>query len=154
MMSRGSVVPQFLKNKNNIKITDKRMTRFNIDLEQGVDFVLYCLNKSIGGEIFVPKLQSFNILDLAKAISPNSKYKIIGIREGEKLHEEMITLSDSINTLENKKFYIILPNNSDIKKFNKKFKAKKVSKMFSYNSLENKERLTISQIKKLIKKNI
>ena len=154
MMSRGSVVPQFLKNKNNIKITDKRMTRFNIDLEQGVDFVLYCLNKSIGGEIFVPKLQSFNILDLAKAISPNSKYKIIGIREGEKLHEEMITLSDSINTLENKKFYIILPNNSDIKKFNKKFKAKKVSKMFSYNSLENKERLTVSQIKKLIKKNI
>ena len=99
-------------------------------------------------------MQSFNILDLAKAISPNSKYKIIGIREGEKLHEEMITLSDSINTLENKKFYIILPNNSDIKKFNKKFKAKKVSKMFSYNSLENKERLTISQIKKLIKKNI
>ena len=80
------------------------MTRFNIDLEQGVDFVLYCLNKSIGGEIFVPKLQSFNILDLAKAISPNSKYKIIGIREGEKLHEEMITLSDSINTLENKNF--------------------------------------------------
>tara|TARA_Y100001935_G_C17263096_1_gene487576 strand:- start:153 stop:1133 length:981 start_codon:yes stop_codon:yes gene_type:complete len=154
MMSRGSVIPQFLKNKNNIKITDKRMTRFNIGLDQGVEFVLFCLTHSIGGEIFVPKLQSYNILDLAKAISPNSKYKTIGIREGEKLHEEMITKSDSLNTLENKKFYIILPNNVDIAKFKKKFKANKVSKMFSYNSLENKQRLNISQIRKLISKNI
>ncbi len=154
MMSRGSVIPQFLKNKNNIKITDKRMTRFNIGLDQGVEFVLFCLTHSIGGEIFVPKLQSYNILDLAKAISPNSKYKTIGIREGEKLHEEMITKSDSLNTLENKKFYIILPSNMDIAKFKKKFKANKVSKMFSYNSLENKQRLNISQIRKLISKNI
>tara|TARA_Y100000591_G_C21805685_1_gene684724 strand:- start:394 stop:1374 length:981 start_codon:yes stop_codon:yes gene_type:complete len=154
MMSRGSVIPQFLKNKNNIKITDKRMTRFNIGLDQGVEFVLFCLTHSIGGEIFVPKLQSYNILDLAKAISPNSKYKTIGIREGEKLHEEMITKSDSLNTLENKKFYIILPNNVDIAKFKKKFKANKVSKMFSYNSLENKQRLNISQLRKLISKNI
>ena len=99
------------------------MTRFNIDLEQGVDLCFIVLINLLG-EIFVPKLQSFNILDLAKAISPNSKYKIIGIREGEKLHEEMITLSDSINTLENKKFYIILPNNSDIKKFNKNLKQR------------------------------
>ena len=154
MMSRGSVIPQFLKNKNNIKITDKRMTRFNIGLDQGVEFVLFCLIHSIGGEIFVPKLQSYNILNLAKAISPNSKYKTIGIREGEKLHEEMITKSDSLNTLENKKFYIILPSNMDIAKFKKKFKANKVSKMFSYNSLENKQRLNISQIRKLISKNI
>ncbi len=154
MMSRGSVIPQFLKNKNNIKITDKRMTRFNIGLDQGVEFVLFCLTHSIGGEIFVPKLQSYNILNLAKAISPNSKYKTIGIREGEKLHEEMITKSDSLNTLENKKFYIILPSNMDIAKFKKKFKANKVSKMFSYNSLENKQRLNISQIRKLISKNI
>ena len=154
MMSRGSVIPQFLKNKDNIKITDKRMTRFNIGLEQGVDFVLFCLSQSVGGEIFVPKLQSYNILDLAKAISPNSKYKIIGIREGEKLHEEMITKSDSINTLENKKFYVILPNNVDAKKFERKFRAKRVSNMFSYNSLENKQRLNIFQIRKLIKKNI
>ncbi len=154
MMSRGSVIPQFLKNKNNIKITDKRMTRFNIGLDQGVEFVLFCLTHSIGGEIFVPKLSSYNILDLAKAISPNSKYKTIGIREGEKLHEEMITKSDSLNTLENKKFYIILPSNMDIAKFKKKFKANKVSKMFSYNSLENKQRLNISQIRKLISKNI
>tara|TARA_B100000900_G_scaffold414582_1_gene441633 strand:+ start:1059 stop:2039 length:981 start_codon:yes stop_codon:yes gene_type:complete len=154
MMSRGSVIPQFLKNKHNIKITDKRMTRFNISLEQGVDFVLFCLSKSIGGEIFVPKLKSYNILDLAKAISPNSKYKFIGIREGEKLHEEMITKSDSINTLENKKFFIILPNNTDTKKFEIKFRANKILKMFSYNSLENKQRLSITQIRKLIEQNI
>ncbi len=154
MMSRGSVIPQFLKNKNNIKITDKRMTRFNIELDQGVEFVIFCLNQSIGGEIFVPKLQSYNIVDLAKAISPNSKYKIIGIREGEKLHEEMITKSDSLNSLESKRFYIILPNNADFSKFKKRFKANKVSKMFSYNSLENRERLNISQLRKLISKNI
>jgi len=154
MMSRGSVIPYFLKNKNNIKITDKRMTRFNISLDYGVDFVLSSLINSIGGEIFVPKLPSYNILDLAKAIAPNAKYKIIGIREGEKIHEEMITKSDSLNTLESKNFYIILPNKINTMKFIKKFKAKKINKMFSYNSLENKEKLSIAQIKNLIKKNI
>lgn len=154
MMSRGSVIPYFLKNKNNIKITDKRMTRFNISLDYGVDFVLSSLINSIGGEIFVPKLPSYNILDLAKAIAPNAKYKIIGIREGEKIHEEMITKSDSLNTLESKNFYIILPNKINTMKFIKKFKAKKINKMFSYNSLENKEKLSIAQIRNLIKKNI
>ncbi len=154
MMSRGSVIPHFLKNKNNIQITDNRMTRFNISLDYGVEFVLSSLINSIGGEIFVPKLPSYNILDLAKAIAPNSKYRIIGIREGEKIHEEMITKSDSLNTLESKNFYIILPNKINTKKFIKKFKAKKTKKMFSYNSLDNKEKLSIEQIRNLIKKNI
>lgn len=153
MMSRGSVIPYFLKNRNNIQITDKRMTRFNISLDYGVEFVLSSLINSIGGEIFVPKLPSYNVLDLAKAIAPHEKYKIIGIREGEKIHEEMITKSDSLNTLESKNFYIILPNKINTKKFIKKFKAKKTSKMFSYNSFENKEKLTITQIRNLIKKN-
>ena len=92
MMSRGSVIPIFLKNKKKcLSITDPKMTRFNITLEEGVNFVLECAQKSIGGEIFVPKLPSFNIMDLANAISPKSQKKIIGIREGEKIHEEMIT---------------------------------------------------------------
>ena len=152
MMSRGSVVPYFLNNKNNkyLNITDPRMTRFNITLQEGVDFVLYCLMNSMGSEIFVPKIPSYKITDLAKAISPTSKQKIIGVREGEKIHEEMITKSDSINTIENKKFFIVLPTKIDQKKYKKKFNAKKVKNEFSYNSLENKEKLSIKDIKKLL----
>jgi len=152
MMSRGSVVPYFLNNKNNkyLNITDPRMTRFNITLQEGVDFVLYCLMNSMGSEIFVPKIPSYKITDLAKAISPTSKQKIIGVREGEKIHEEMITKSDSINTIENKKFFIVLPTKIDQKKYKKKFNAKKVKNEFSYNSLENKEKLSIKDLKKLL----
>jgi UDP-N-acetylglucosamine 4,6-dehydratase len=156
MMSRGSVIPIFLndKKKGILKITDKRMTRFNITLKQGVKFVLNTLNNSLGQEIFVPKLQSYNIVDLAKAVSSTAKIVYTGIRQGEKLHEEMITLSDSFNTIENKNYYIILPGN--VKKKNqylKKFDAKLIKKPFSYNSLENKDKMTISQIKKLISLN-
>ena len=97
MMSRGSVIPEFLKSKNRgyVNVTDKRMTRFSITIEEGVNFVLFALKMSIGREIFVPKLPSYKILDVAKAISKNTKVNFVGIRSGEKIHEEMITLSDS-----------------------------------------------------------
>ncbi len=152
MMSRGSVIPHFLNNKNKkyLNITDPRMTRFNITLQEGVDFVLYCLMNSIGGEIFVPKIPSYKITDLAMAVSSKSKQKIIGVRQGEKIHEEMITKSDSINTIENKKFFIILPTKNNQKKYLKKFNAKKVKNEFSYNSLENKEKLSTKDLKKLL----
>ena len=112
------------------------MTRFNITLEESVKFVLLALQKSIGQEMFVPKLPSYNIMDLAKATSSNSKKNIIGIREGEKIHEEMITYEDSKNAIETKNFYIILPSHAKIKKYLKHYKAKKISKLFSYNSYD------------------
>ena len=127
------------------------MTRFNITLQQGVDFVLYCLQNSLGKEIFVPKLYSYNITDIANAIDKKAKKKIIGVRPGEKLHEELITFSDSFNTLETKNFYIILPKLKSFKKFIKKFKSKKIIKPFSYNSRDNKKKLNVSKIRSLFK---
>ena len=112
MGSRGSVIPYFIKNRNNttVNITDPNMTRFNITLKEGVEFVLKCLNIMWGGEIFVPKIPSYRILDLAKAVCPNSKINIIGIRPGEKISEEMVSPHDSLNTLESKDHYVITPN--------------------------------------------
>ena len=160
--SRGSVAPFFFKKKKEgvIPITDKRMTRFSISLEDAVDFVVSSLKVSIGGELFIPKIPSFRIMDLAKVIAPNAKYKIIGVRPGEKLHEEMITSSDSINTLEFKDFYLIYPNSEYFKWNKKKFiknlktkSCKKVKDGFSYNSLNNKHYLMQSELKKIIKEN-
>lgn len=154
MNSRGSVIPLFKqsKEKGYFNITDKRMTRFNITLNEGVGLVLYALKNSIGSEIFVPKLKSYNILDVAKSISAKAKINYIGIREGEKISEEMITVSDSYNTIEAKKFYIILPTKIPNKsRYLKKFKAKKITEPFSYNSSDNPEKLTISDLKKIMK---
>ncbi len=153
MGSRGSVIPLFMNKKKNepFKITNPDMTRFNITLQQGVDFVLYCLQNSLGKEIFVPKLYSYNITDIANAIDKKAKKKIIGVRPGEKLHEELITFSDSFNTLETKNFYIILPKLKSFKKFIKKFKSKKIIKPFSYNSRDNKKKLNVSKIRSLFK---
>jgi len=153
MGSRGSVIPLFMNKKKYepFKITNSNMTRFNITLQEGVDFVLYCLKNSLGKEIFVPKLSSYNIIDIASAIDKKAKVKIIGVRPGEKLHEELITFSDSFNTLESRNFYIILPKLKSFKKFIKKFKSKKLLKPFSYNSRDNKKKLNISQIKNLFK---
>ena len=156
MMSRGSVIPIFFENitKGFLNITHKEMTRFNITVDKGVEFVLFALQKSIGQEIFVPKLPSYHILDLAKSISSKAKIKFSGIRGGEKLHEEMITVSDSYNTIEAKNFYIILPNDVyNLKMYLKIFKAKKVNKTFSYNSLDNPHRLSVLSLKRLVKKN-
>ena len=133
------------------------MTRFNITLQESIDLVVYAINNSLGKEIFVPKIPSYKILDLAKAIAPSCKIKLTGIRPGEKLHEEMITFDDSLNTLENLKYYIILPNigQKKLKLFAKKFKAKKkVKKRFSYNSKDNNKFLSIIEIRKLILKNL
>ena len=111
MMSRGSVIPEFLEQKKNktINITDKNMTRFSITLQEGVDFVLKCLEKMWGGELFIPKIPSYRLTDLAKAIAPDCKIKIVGIRPGEKIHEKMISFSDSLNTVEFKDYFVILP---------------------------------------------
>ena len=165
--SRGSVVPMFLSlNGKEFPVTDKRMTRFNITIDQAVNFVLTCMKHSFGGEIFVPKIPSYRIIDVAKAINPNCKIKTIGIRPGEKLHEEMITLSDGFNSLELKNFFVILPRLNLSKNYNKtqneyvlknyylkKKKAKRLQENFSYNSLDNPKYLSIKEIKEIIKDN-
>tara|TARA_B100001057_G_scaffold315230_1_gene315341 strand:- start:9717 stop:10718 length:1002 start_codon:yes stop_codon:yes gene_type:complete len=153
--SRGSVVPLFLK-KNSVAlpITDKEMTRFNISLEYATDIVIWSLKNLSGGELLVPKLSSYKILDLAKAINSNCKIKIIGIRPGEKIHEEMISTSDSQNTLELRKFYLILPklNNKIFMKYKKKYGAKKVKNGFTYSSDTNSKFLSITELRELVKK--
>ena len=149
MGSRGSVIPLFLKQKSNKKIytvTDKKMTRFNISLQESVNFVMSCLLRMKGGEIFVPKIPSYRIMDVLKAIDQNAKYKFIGIRAGEKLHEELITESDSLNTQEFKDYYVIHPSYRKT--------TKKNLKLFSYNSNSNKHFLKVNDLRKLIKSNI
>ena len=134
--------------KNDIfPVTSKKMTRFSLTLDQGVKFVLNCLDISIGGEIFVPKIPSYNIIDVVKAINPKSKIKVIGIRQGEKIHEDLITSNDSRNTINLNNMYIILPNN--LHKFFKK--GKLVRENFSYNSGTNDKFLSVAQLRKLIK---
>ena len=158
LMSRGSVIPKFMKDikdKKTLSITHPEMTRFNITLDEGVDYVISALINSIGGEIFVPKLSSFKIIDLLKCFNHKVNYKIVGIRPGEKLHEEMITASDSHNTIETKKYYIILPSGiKNPSQYINKFSAKKIKKSFSYNSKNNKEYLSVDQLKKIIDKEI
>lgn len=153
--SNGSVVPFFLKQKENglLTITDPKMSRFNISIEDGVKMVIYALNNAWGGELFVPKIPSYNIVDLAKAVCEKSSIKIIGIRPGEKIHEEMITESDSYNTYDLGLYYSILPTQLkwNLKDYLKKFRGEKVIEGFSYNSGKNKEWLTVDQLKKLIK---
>ena len=149
--SRGSILPLFLKSKI-VPITDVRMTRFMITLDQAVNFVIHCIKIMRGGEVFVPKLPSFNVIDLAKALNKDSNIKIIGIRPGEKLHEELINKFDSINTFELKDFYIIRSENylNVINKY-KNNEYKLVKNNFSYNSFDNKNFLSILDLKKLIK---
>ena len=160
--SRGSVIPIFKefiqKKKNYFPITDKRMTRFWFTLQDSIKFVLQCLKIMEGGEIFVPKIPSIRITDLAKAMNSNYKLKIIGIRPGEKIHEQMCPAESSLNTLEYKKFYIIYPPDVDVKKKLNTFKkninetGKKVKIGYEYNSINNNNFLSVSQIKSLNKK--
>jgi UDP-N-acetylglucosamine 4,6-dehydratase (inverting) len=154
MNSRGSVIPSFLNSKKSgiLSVTDDRMTRFNLTLLQSVKMVEWSFKKSVGGEIFVPKIPSYKILDLAQAVCPNCKIKKIGIRTGEKLHEELVSVGDSQNTLETKNYYVILPSLQPyyLKFFKKKLGAKKVSKEFSYRSNNNKF-LSVKEIRNLIK---
>ena len=159
MGSRGSVIPEFFKQKKAgyINITDKNMTRFNITMQQSIDLVLWTLKNSIGGEIFVPKIPSYRILDLARAIAPTAKINIVGLRPGEKIHEELITKSESINTVILQKYYAILTPliNSSNEKFKKNYlnkkKGKEIKEIFSYTSDTNKKFLSIKKIKELIK---
>ena len=149
--SRGSVVEVFnnRKNKKIISITDKSMTRFNITLNESIDMVLWCLKNSYGGEIFVPKIKSYKILDLARAFSNDAKIKFIGIRPGEKINEELISKSESRTTIDLGKYYAILPDSKNFLK-NKYKNKKKVPKNFSYTSDKNSF-LSISDLKNLIK---
>ena len=157
MGSRGSVIPFFKEKKQSgvLPITDERMTRFNITLQEGVDFVLKNFERMWGGELFVPKIPSYNILDIATAIAPDCEHKIVGIRPGEKLHEEMITESDAMNTIEFDDYYVIVPS---IKIWSKtKFLnqstdniGKPCSDGFSYNSKSNSQFLTVEELRELI----
>ena len=157
--SRGSVIPRFLKQRKNgkLEVTDLNMTRFNITLDESVEFTLWVLANSTGGEIFVPKIPSYRLSDVVEVIGPGCKIKDIGIRPGEKVHEEMITESDSVNTVDFGKCYAILSPDSRheknyIKNYCKLKKAKLVKKIFSYNSEKNRNFLSKEKIKKLINK--
>ncbi len=160
MGSRGSVIPFFKRQKKSgtISITDRRMTRFNITINHGVNFVIECLKIMWGGEIFIPKIPSYRITDIAKAVAPGSKIKFIGIRPGEKIHEEMITETDSLNTAEFKNYYVIMPSTDqwNIKKFLKESSSapgKMCDENFSYDSGSNNNFLDVEQIKHLINDN-
>ena len=154
--SKGSILPLFFKGaKNNlITVTDKRMTRFNITLKESVQLVIKVLNNMVGGEIFVPKIPSFKVIDLAKAISSTAKIKYIGIKPGEKLHEELISIHESKNTIAYKNYYVIASNSElfywNKKNYIKKFGGKNCSNNFSYDSDKNKDKLNISMLKKII----
>jgi FlaA1/EpsC-like NDP-sugar epimerase len=158
MGSNGSVIPFFMKKKEEGKlpITDLSMTRFNISLQGGVDMVMHAIEHSWGGEIFIPKIASYKITDIANAIAPNCKIEIIGIRPGEKIHEEMITTSDAFNTYDLGKYFTILPSvtSFNLNEFIKTFNAKKVPKGFNYDSGSNTEWETVESLRLLINEHI
>lgn len=153
--SRGSVIPFFLKcrEKGKIPITDPRMTRFWITLEQGVDFVLKSFERMRGGELFVPKIPSMNIMDLAKAIAPECQIEIIGIRPGEKLHEYLISEEDARHTLEYDDYFVIQPEFTWWSKelYLNQNGGKKLPEGFSYNSQNNSKWLTVPEMQEMIK---
>jgi len=158
MGSRGSVIPFFQKRKNSgiLPITDQRMTRFNITLKEGVQFVLNSLKRMHGGELFVPKIPSYRIIDVATAIAPDAKHDIVGIRPGEKLHEEMITTSDSLNTIEFNDCYVIVPSTKSLLKkiLIEDEKGWLCKEGFSYNSEMNEHFLTVDELRALISENV
>jgi UDP-N-acetylglucosamine 4,6-dehydratase (inverting) len=159
MGSNGSVIPFFINKKEKegvLPITDPNMTRFNISLEGGVEMVMHALFNAWGGEIFVPKIPSYKITDVAQAIGPNCEHKIVGIRPGEKIHEEMITPSDSFYTYDLGKYYVILPTSHQwkLEDFINAFQAEKVEQGFAYNSETNTEWETVDTLRKLIKEHV
>ena len=158
MGSNGSVIPFFIKKKKEGKlpITDPNMTRFNISLTEGVEMVIHALEHAWGGEIFVPKIPSYRITDVATAVGPDCEQVIVGIRPGEKVHEEMITSSDSFYTYDLGKYYTIIPSthNWKLDEFIKEFNAKIVQPGFSYNSGENTEWETVETLRELIREHV
>lgn len=159
MGSRGSVIPFFLNKRKDgvLPITHEEMTRFNISLQDGVNMVMYALDNHLGGEIFIPKIPSYKILDIAKAIAPECETKVVGVRPGEKLHEEMITDTDSLNTIDLGDYYAILPSVSFTyteKEYMAHHKAEKVPFGFKYNSGTNVEWETIDSLRDLIREHV
>ncbi|MHA6247653.1 UDP-N-acetylglucosamine 4,6-dehydratase (inverting) [Pontibacter sp. CAU 1760] len=156
--SRGSVVPFFLKKREEgvLPITHPEMTRFNISLEEGVELVFHVLEHHWGGEIFVPKIPSYVITDMAEAIGPDCEQQVVGIRPGEKLHEEMITETDSLNTVELDKYYVILPSTPTwaTTDFLKAHKGSMVEMGFKYNSGTNTEWLSVEQLREEIRQHV
>lgn len=156
--SRGSVVPFFLEKRKEgvLPITHSDMTRFNISLEDGVEMVLYALEHAWGGEIYVPKIPSYRITELATAIGPNCEQKLVGVRPGEKLHEEMITETDSLNTVETARYYVITPSTPtwEVDDYLKAFDGRRVAEGFKYNSGTNDEWLNVDQIREQIREHV
>jgi UDP-N-acetylglucosamine 4,6-dehydratase/5-epimerase len=158
MGSRGSVIPFFLKKRETgiLPITDTRMTRFNISLREGVEMVLWALENAWGGEIFVPKIPSYRIVDVATAIGPDCEQRVVGVRPGEKIHEEMITASDSLNTVDMGKYFAILPAAASftLKEYCDKSGSKPVKPGFAYESGGNPDFLSVEQIRALIEEHV
>jgi UDP-N-acetylglucosamine 4,6-dehydratase (inverting) len=155
MGSRGSVIPFFLKQRGSgvLPITDPRMTRFNISLREGVDMVLWAIEHAWGGEILVPKIPSYRIVDVAEAVAPGCRQEVVGIRPGEKIHEEMITASDSFNTVDLGKYYAILPTTEQygIDEYCERRGGQRVAPGFAYNSGDNPEFLSVEDLRGLIR---
>lgn len=158
MGSRGSVIPYFLEKRKTgvLPITDPKMTRFNVTMEQGTEFVFFALKNMWGGEIFVPKIPSYKITDLATAIDPSCRQEIIGIRPGEKFHEEMITATDSLSTFEFKDYFTIIPTRKEWREeeYLKEFGGKRCTVGFQYSSDKNDQWLSIEDLRQLIQKHV
>ena len=158
MGSRGSVIPFFLQKAQSgvLPITDPAMTRFNISLEEGVQMVLWSLEHALGGELFVPKIPSYRITDVAEAIGPGCEKPVVGIRPGEKIHEEMITASDSFSTFDLGDYYAILPSDGSVQQAYKQAgrPAQPVAQGFAYNSGSNPDFLSVDQIRTLIREHV
>jgi len=158
MGSRGSVIPFFLSKRSEgvLPITDERMTRFNISLEEGVELVLFALEHMWGGEIFVPKIPSYKITDVAEAVCPTCKTEIVGIRPGEKLHEEMITETDALSTLEFDDYFVIMPATRPwkVEEYAERFGGQMCAQGFSYNSGQNSEWLSVDDLRDLIRQHV
>jgi UDP-N-acetylglucosamine 4,6-dehydratase (inverting) len=158
LASRGSVVPFFLEQRKTgmLPITDPRMTRFNITLAEGTDLVLFALEQMWGGELFVPKVPSFRISDLAEAIGPNCERRIIGLRPGEKVHEELITETDGANTLEFEKYYVVVPTEPswNVDDYLQHFHGRRCPPGFSYGSNTNSQWLPVNDIRELCRRHV
>jgi FlaA1/EpsC-like NDP-sugar epimerase len=157
MGSRGSVIPFFLSRSRDgvLPITDGSMTRFSISLEEGVKIVMWAIDNALGGEVIVPKIPSYNIKDVARAIAPNAQLEVVGVRPGEKIDEEMITASDGRNTVDIGDYYLILPSSdSSLAERYLAKGAKPVPEGFSYDSASNSEFLSVEQLRALIRDHV
>jgi FlaA1/EpsC-like NDP-sugar epimerase len=158
MGSRGSVIPFFLDRRKSgvLPITDPRMTRFNISLQDGVDMVLWSIEHNWGGEVLVPKIPSYRITDVATAVAPECRQDVVGIRPGEKIHEEMITASDSFNTVDLGRYFAILPSSGSysVEEYCERTGARRVEAGFAYESGSNPDFLSVEQLRHLIESQV